>query len=584
MATRDTRSISNIVGSKRSGSVSGQFSPSEAQSPTSATSPASYASSSPTEPSTPPTSRTTRSRTRDDSGRVPLHRRGRSKTYETFEDIFAEEGLEPTRIATPDVEAGDAKSGEKHSGMGAVVDFFSQFLPTTNNVSPDEVQTDSSAPSFPPTPSTTTDSYEESTPRPSRIANRSRDNTYQGYALPDRPSQMTLREPSSALRQPRPHYPEGHVVHPRPSRAKLHLRHIASNASMAPSRPSSTPAQIRPSFSIRRRTRDEDDDPSIFLTQRGAGDGEEDHMNYQPPLPPSWLESVARAVLFGGHIGGPSNPEAGPSQPPPQPPQKRPTAPHPLRASRSTLSQKNPSSSRTRTGLSDQTNVPLAPPPLFAMLERGRAGRSESEVTRTRVTCRSAPGSRATSPRRGENGRGRGERRRNGKKLDSDRVPSLARTQTEDDAWNNGQGRPSTANDVRNHYLNGASRMEAEVPDAHVSSEEEDEPEGELDLAQMLVHPRRQDSIRSLRKHLNGAGEGRSSRGLSSARTARSPLNDDEHWPDYGTGWTTRENGESVVNEEEGEAELFERFVAASRLHEAGPSRGEIPNAWGATR
>ena len=61
-----------------------------------------------------------------------------------------------------------------------------------------------------------------------------------------------------------------------------------------------------------------------------------------------------------------------------------------------------------RSRLSDQTNSPLTPtsgsrssffvpPPLFSQIERSRSRRSEGEVSRTRVVCRSAPGSRKGS-------------------------------------------------------------------------------------------------------------------------------------------------------------------------------------------
>ncbi|KAJ7217491.1 hypothetical protein B0H12DRAFT_975148, partial [Mycena haematopus] len=37
-------------------------------------------------------------------GRVPLHRRGTSKTYERLEDLLREAGYKETRIFTPETE------------------------------------------------------------------------------------------------------------------------------------------------------------------------------------------------------------------------------------------------------------------------------------------------------------------------------------------------------------------------------------------------------------------------------------------------------------------------------------------------
>ena len=64
---------------------------------------ASNSSSSPTGPTTPP--RQCQSHTRYGGlGRVPLHRRGTSKTYERLEDLLKEAGFKETRVFTPEDE------------------------------------------------------------------------------------------------------------------------------------------------------------------------------------------------------------------------------------------------------------------------------------------------------------------------------------------------------------------------------------------------------------------------------------------------------------------------------------------------
>ena len=300
------------------------------------------------------------------------------------------------------------------------------------------------------------------------------------------------------------------MVSPRSSRASAYVRHKASASSMPP-RPNSTPAHISR--------------PAIFVS-----DNDHDSSSTQPPLPPSWLESVARAVLFGGtgaYIGGPSSFISHESLPSPSSPSS--AKPHVLRSARSSLSQVSSRRSKyyrqptnRRSGLSDQTNSPirstpgsrnsfLGPPSLFSQIERGRSRRSEGEVSRTRVVCRSAPGSRSGSVTRSggnDDGKERWRRRDNTrKKEEKGRLPSLARTQAEGDVWDqekNNQGRTrgnnGGSNNNNNRYLSGWG---ADAPsEAGSSASSEEEEDGELDLARILVPPKRQNSIKSLRKHL----------------------------------------------------------------------------------
>ena len=303
------------------------------------------------------------------------------------------------------------------------------------------------------------------------------------------------------------------MVSPRSTRASAYVRHKPSVSSMPP-RPNSTPAHISR--------------PAIFVT-----DNDQDGNSNQPPLPPSWLESVARAVLFGGtgaYIGGPSSfvshhePLTGASS-------SSSAKPHVLRSSRSSLSQvssrrskyhRQPTNRRTR--LSDQTNSPMAstpgsrnsffvPPPLFSQIERGRSRRSEGEVSRTRVVCRSAPGSRNGSVTRSggnEDGKERWRGKRDNKEEKKGRLPSLARTQAEGDVWekkkkkNDNEGRTTRGGYGNHRYLSG---WDTDVHSEAGSSAEEDDEE-ELDLARILVPPKRQNSIKSLRKHLASEANG----------------------------------------------------------------------------
>jgi hypothetical protein len=61
-------------------------------------------SNSPQTPQTPQMYRRMRPRYPQELGRVPLHRRGTSKTYERLEDLLKEAGYKETRIFTPETE------------------------------------------------------------------------------------------------------------------------------------------------------------------------------------------------------------------------------------------------------------------------------------------------------------------------------------------------------------------------------------------------------------------------------------------------------------------------------------------------
>ncbi|KDR76436.1 hypothetical protein GALMADRAFT_445471 [Galerina marginata CBS 339.88] len=649
----------------------------------SASNSASNSSSSPPEPTTPPP-RVNRSRTRyPDLGRVPLHRRGTSKTYERLEDLLKEAGYKETRIFTPETERADADGdatadGEGtdnrlsvvKDGMDAVVGFFAGLLPSataskTNLSSAGESTAqyttspqDYSPPASPlaqrytqkqppgrgsfdmtepPTPTTIMTSSIDSLGDPTPKANRQptsrstrpasalvhsnthppsagiRDPSHLSYhpmqkqtsrGSISRSSQLQAQVPPYTSPNPNaylnpspnpnanfsPNLNLNHIASPRPSRAGAYLRHVASSSSMAlpaPARPSSTPVHLfsrdprsnpnrNPNAKANRSRStllpgDSDSEGSVLTYHRqGNGEGEDD--GHEPPLPPTWLETVARAVLFGGtgaYIGGPAQAQAqsgfvaahaaGPSSSKVGKGQGQGQG-QVLRQTRSSLSQastRSKYSQRPTSGLSDQTNTTasggngtkspsflLPPPPLFTQLERGRAGGSLGEVALTRVVCRSAPGSRSGSVVRGSGvglgeakerwlGIGRGgqdkdkdkgnERRRGrqGKRGDEkNRVPSLARTHVEGDVWSAGRRRRAHGAYGHGHSASSSSGRHAggwgvgadgESADSEDSEgvyydcedeDEDEEEDGELDLARILVPPKRQNSIKSLRKHL----------------------------------------------------------------------------------
>ncbi|KAF9554212.1 hypothetical protein CPC08DRAFT_737738 [Agrocybe pediades] len=531
------------------------------------------------EPRTPPPVGRRRNRY-PELGRVPLHRRGTSKTYERLEDLLREAGYKETRIFTPETERSGGKddyddSGKGHGednrlsvvkdGMDAVVGFFAGLLPSAaaSKTSLHSAELTTSPKDF-----------GDPTPRPSRQLSRSHNrpasSTHSQYHQQHHPQSSAVtssrnasqhsssshtvhKQPSrSSMHTKNPYYSHHYaaaaatsansgggggggsnsnnngIVSPRPSRAGAYLRHMASTQSM-PARPNSTPVHLfnRPALHL-----NDEEESDLTYSRRGNGEGEGPD---EPPLPPTWLETVARAVLFGGtgaYIGGPSQSNQASAPPPNHPP--RSAAPAygtgslrlaktpALRSTRSSLSQvsssrprpkhlQSPLKSSSRTGLSDQTNksaLLVPPPPLLSKIERGRAGMSQGEVTMTRVVCRSAPGSRSTSVVRGSNAgddtkrrkQERGRRWSSKKKGDHDRLPSLARTRTEGDVWSSS----SRARSRQSSTLGEEGYSDEEYDDNDdVDLMSSDDEEGELNLARILVPPpKRQNSIKSLRKHL----------------------------------------------------------------------------------
>ena len=494
-------------------------------------------------------------------GRVPLHRRGTSKTYERLEDLLREAGYKETRIFTPEAERKrKGKRGEDDEddddttiveekrasvmkdGVGAVMGFLAGLVnvgipgvtggknattasppnstsgspsptrclvpspPLANNVSTEASQPHPHPeivvhPTTPPTP--------HSNHRPNHQLHRQDQHPHQLQESRDRnhhhqnhnqrlpsydrhssihPNQNANRLPSQkglglslgvGLHQQNGSGCNGHhapntttLVSPRPSRATAYLRHISSVPNMMPPvrpRPHSTPVHAsRPhhstatanhSTTATHNSNNTDRSKARSNARRTLNLNIDTEYNSEdptpttlshaaPPLPPTWLETVARAVLFGGagaHIGGPLGSEGSSASLPtgitPNHPSSDPRrvesrqVQRQLRPSRSSISQtsqhhhhrpavKSPLSCgdddgprtavwKRRSGLSDQTNLtPTAlPPALFSSVSK-RNLRGEVEVSLTRVICRSAPGSRAGSVVRSSGEEGRGKRKR----------------------------------------------------------------------------------------------------------------------------------------------------------------------------
>ena len=343
------------------------------------------------------------------------------------------------------------------------------------------------------------------------------------------PSGSTIRTPLSQIQRAHPSTSSGpadrgHPPNDHASPARAYLRHIASAPNM-PRRKvfgehASTPVAKRSTTSLK-------DD---HYTQRSP----------PPPMPPSWLRTVARAVLGfpGARIGGPDIAH-------PPSPRRRPSGQSrlghtSLPTSRSSTirrhgrsNKKRPASPledtaarlRGRSTPSLPTSSGLFQPPTIPVM---RSQVSPGQVVRINVVCRSAPASRSSSVV--------------GRKLGSDSLASSCLGDLSNGSVR-GKGKASQSAAGKKHRRKNQGRLADSGPslkdrveddfsshspgdgDDYVSSSE-DEDEGEVDLSKLLVHVRRQRSIKSLQRHLQRASKPRGGASDVRGRIRRGSVND----------------------------------------------------------
>ncbi|KAJ3558257.1 hypothetical protein NM688_g1027 [Phlebia brevispora] len=217
-------------------------------------------------PATPP---------RGQFGRVPLHRRGTSRTYERLEDLLKEAGYKETKINTPETERTSSHTNDRsglggmRSGVGAVVDFISGWIPGSSSQSEQQdvpTRGRANAPSPSPVPSS----------RASGLSSRASGLSSRTSGLSDSSYYRGLRPRSSATDSLR--------AYAQRAAAQGHLRHMASTPNIG--------KRNGPSSGGRR-----------YSTSRNT----EEH----PPMPVNWLNSVSKAVAgssaHGAHVGGPTS-------------------------------------------------------------------------------------------------------------------------------------------------------------------------------------------------------------------------------------------------------------------------------------
>ena len=404
-----------------------------------------------------------------------------------MEDLLREAGYKETRIFTPETERfpadGDKRKGDAEGltvkeSVGAVVGFLAGLVPGHSRQS---VGT-------PPTDLVPNDQdvYPGRSHPPSPLAHRTEQSSSATSSL--RSKKFTIGpsskrpisadfETSSAGSSGDP--PRGHAIHgdANPNADQQSLRSQLSAARMQPSQSAaynylrhmaSTPSmQKRPS---------REESPIVDLTERS-----------QPPLPIAWRENIIAAMNMKGSIstGGLAEGHRGLS---------RPKSMRTLRAKDSGRGIHEQVEERWGRTITRGQNS-LAPPQINAPRLA-----SPGAVARISVTCKSAPGSRSTSAVRAtfkgglldisqlDNAfRDKGKAVRRPSKRIRSQVPSLVVTGVEGDDW---EGTSSDGTHTSFHQKQ------------ELDYDEDDDDEGELDLARMLVHPKRQHSIQSLRQHL----------------------------------------------------------------------------------
>ena len=227
-----------------------------------------------------------------------------------------------------------------------------------------------------------------------------------------------------------------------------------------------------------------------------------------PPMPPSWLETVARAVLgfHGSHTRRNDSPRQSRFEP----------LSHP--ASRSSTVRGHGRSTRKRQAAvfgdaaarqRDRSTQSLLTSPVLLQPPNMLAARSEAslgKVIKMNVVCRSAPASRSSSVARRKS------------RDESLATASLGNLSNGSIRGKNKALQSTSRNIRRKTGRNRGPNLRDQVEDGSTfhtagdredyDSSSEDEDEDEVDLSKLLVPARRQQSIKSLRRQLSRSHRG----------------------------------------------------------------------------
>jgi hypothetical protein len=445
-----------------------------------------------TEPPTPHTPPRGRSRypssLAHDGLRVPLHRRGTSNTYERLEDLLKEAGYKETRIFTPETERhreyergweeGREASGRVRSRVDTVVGFLAGLVSAQGDGQRTDMkasQSDRAANATLVDPSVHRHRTESDISEHSIICIENVENLRHSF-FSGPLSQLRTRGAMGQSLRPSGVTDSGRSSDVTASPARAYLRHIAS----------------APNIQRRRLLRGHTSIPAAKKSTTSLKDGLRTQGTPPPPMPPSWLGTVARAVLglpstrigrcndTSSHILPLHPPEQSRSESSSQPTSRSGTVrgygrtqpKHPAYTLEDTAARL-----QGRSTPSLPTNLELLQPPTILAM---RSQVSIGEVEKINVVCRSAPASRSSSLARCKPG------------SDSLATASLGNFYN---GTVRGMGKARRS-------VGGNPTLQPPGDRDDYDSISEDEDEGEVDLSKLLVHPRRQQSIKSLRHHL----------------------------------------------------------------------------------
>jgi len=465
-----------------------------------------------------------------------------------MEDLLREAGYKETRVFTPEAERfpadGDKRRGDAEGGglsvkesVGAVVGFLAGLVPgqSKQNVGTsaptDLLANDREAyPGRPHPPSPLANKVEQSSSNSSSL----RSKKFTITPPKQRPISADFETPGTSG-DPR----QGHTT-PGDRNRGSDQRSLRSQLSVARLQPSQSAAynylrHMASTPSIQRRLSDEDAS-IVDLTE-----------HVPPPLPIAWRENVIAAMNMKGSIstGALTERHRGLT---------RPKSTRTLGARDSRKNIHEPTDERRGRTITRERSS-LAPPQVHTPRLP-----SPGAVSMINVTCKSAPGSRSASIVRGtvtgglldisqldKAFRDKGKAVRRPSRRIRSQVPSLVVTGVEGDEWG---GASSECGNTPFH-----KKQELDY-------DEDDDDEGELDLAKMLVNPKRQQSIQSLRHHLQmhtSLSQVRKSSGTSGV----------EHW----------------IHDEDTEDDYSSLRRAAARdksswSRRSAKGRGRIPSGW----
>ncbi|KAI0826528.1 hypothetical protein BC628DRAFT_237908 [Trametes gibbosa] len=427
-------------------------------------------------------------------GRVPLHRRGTSNTYEAMEDLLRDHGYKETRVVTPEAARLQAMTDEEKTQRPSwrIKDLFTGWITGTDVNEPSSEELEHGAPEMSQGFSSQVPSAQYSSP-PSPLGHR---HSVRSRKAPQQsPSSPAHSTSSATLSSVMSSQSDGQTVSYQHIQRRIH-HHLPDLRQQTSSNSLRTYAQVSAARGYLRHMASAPTMPkrSVPPTRDASIARSSMHLNpSDPPMPVSWIETVTKAVMksadVGAHVGGPLS---------------RPASRQSMRPSRTAKENKFPiPDSRIRSA--QGRSVSGLPPGSAFYMQRPQT--ALSAVSTAHVVCRSAPGSRSASRARERNVGGgslqvvrratqtRGRRGSNG--ANADRVPSLAATRVESGEWG-----MQWVNGHRVPLLLGLDDPIRDVDDLDYDDDDDDE---ELDLARLLVPARRQYSIQSLRRHLHNS-------------------------------------------------------------------------------